>query len=64
MYGTCTQAENSGCRREGENGIIPPIMSARLRSFEKFAFRFGRVEVRARMPVGDWMWPGIRELQL
>jgi len=59
MYGVCTNEENNGCRREGQNGIIPPIMSARLRSFERFAFKYGRVEVRARMPLGDWMWPAI-----
>ena len=58
MYGSCTQSDNFGCLREGQYGIIPSVMSGRIRSFEKFSFRFGRVEVRARMPVGDWMWPG------
>ena len=58
MYGRCTQSDNDGCRKLGENGLIPPTMSGRLRSYQRFAFRYGRVEVRAKMPVGDWMWPG------
>jgi len=40
-------------------GDIPPVMSARLRTFQKFSFQFGRVVIRAKMPVGDWLWPAI-----
>ena len=25
---------------------------------ELYSFRYGRAEVRAKMPVGDWLWPG------
>jgi beta-glucanase (GH16 family) len=24
-----------------------------------FAFKYGRVEVRAKLPKGDWIWPAI-----
>ena len=24
-----------------------------------FAFRYGKVEVRAKLPIGDWLWPAI-----
>jgi len=35
-----------------------PIVSARLNSREAFAFKYGRLEVRAKVPEGDWIWPG------
>jgi beta-glucanase (GH16 family) len=34
-------------------------LSARLRTAESFAFKYGRIEVVARLPRGDWMWPAI-----
>lgn len=36
-----------------------PVQSARIRTAETFAFKYGRVEVSARLPRGDWMWPAI-----
>jgi len=59
LYGTCTNTDNNGCYRTGAAGNIPPVMSARLRTFQKFSFLHGRVVVRAKMPVGDWLWPAI-----
>ncbi|CAH1778112.1 unnamed protein product [Owenia fusiformis] len=59
MYGACTMSDNWGCRREGKYGLIPPIMSGRIRTKGRFAFKYGRLEVVAKMPVGDWMWPAI-----
>ena len=44
-------------RVAGED-IVLPIQSARIRSINSFSFRYGRVEVRAKMPRGDWIWPG------
>lgn len=56
----CTQNEWYGCERIGNPvNIINPVTSARLRSSRGFSFRYGRVEVRARMPKGDWLWPAI-----
>jgi len=61
MYGRCDVHEPSpdweSCYREG--GRIPPTASGRLRSFEKFSFRYGRAIIRAKMPVGDWLWPAL-----
>lgn len=34
-----------------------PIQSARVRTAQSFTFKYGRVEVRAKMPRGDWLWP-------
>ena len=59
MYGRCTQGDNNGCYRDANvHGFIQPVMSARLRTFERFSFEFGRIEISARMPSGDWLWPG------
>lgn len=49
--------DNNGCYRTG--GDIPPMASARLRTNEKFSFRYGRAEISAKMPVGDWLWPAL-----
>ncbi|EPQ28121.1 uncharacterized protein PFL1_04448 [Pseudozyma flocculosa PF-1] len=39
--------------------ILPPIQSARLSTNISTAIKYGKVEVRARMPTGDWLWPAI-----
>lgn len=36
--------------------IINPIQSARIRTLKSFSFVYGTVEVRAKMPRGDWLW--------
>ena len=40
-----------------QNGVTLDYTSARLNS--KFAFTYGRVDVRARLPFGDGTWPAI-----
>lgn len=55
----CTDPDPKNCNRQaGENTIIHPIRSARLNTAESFSFKYGRVEVIAKMPQGDWLWPG------
>ena len=56
IWGYCTQSAQYGCYREGKNGILPPVMSGKVKS--KPVLRYGTVEVRARVPKGDWIWPG------
>jgi beta-glucanase (GH16 family) len=34
-------------------------VSARLRTVNSFAFKYGFIEVRAQNPTGDWLWPAI-----
>ncbi|KAK3879550.1 hypothetical protein Pcinc_015887 [Petrolisthes cinctipes] len=56
----CTGNQNFGCDRVGNAvDLVNPIMSARLRSLPGFAVKYGRIEVRAQMPRGDWLWPAI-----
>ncbi|GBP73603.1 Beta-1,3-glucan-binding protein [Eumeta japonica] len=56
----CTNPQWWGCERTGTpTNILNPIKSARIRTVDSFRFRYGRVEVRAKMPAGDWLWPAI-----
>ncbi|KAK7498940.1 hypothetical protein BaRGS_00009749 [Batillaria attramentaria] len=57
IWGMCTNSGNYGCVREGRYGLLPPIMSGKIMS--RPTIRFGTVEVRARIPKGDWIWPAI-----
>ena len=56
----CTGNGFYGCSRtSGAPNYLNPIQSARLRTAESFSFKYGRVEVRAKLPRGDWLWPAI-----
>ncbi len=59
----CTGNQFYGCERmsAGSSGgnIINPIQSARVRTAQAVNVRYGRVEVRAMLPKGDWLWPAI-----
>ncbi|KFY69175.1 hypothetical protein V496_00451 [Pseudogymnoascus sp. VKM F-4515 (FW-2607)] len=69
--GTCTNSRNqrvselitdSPCvavSNSSINQIINPVRSARLTTAGKKTIKYGRVEVVARMPKGDWLWPAI-----
>lgn len=53
---SCTMQCEHVCSADN---IAPPIQSARLESVDGFAFKYGRVEIRAKLPTGDWLWPAI-----
>jgi beta-glucanase (GH16 family) len=56
----CTNAQFWGCERAGNpNNIINPMKSARVRTVNSFAFKYGTLEIRAKMPAGDWLWPAL-----
>ena len=50
-----------GCERTSGAGgnYLNPITSARLRSVNSFNFKYGRVEFKAKVPKGDWIWPAL-----
>lgn len=55
----CTDSNKANCDfKAGENIIIKPVRSARLTTEKSFSFKYGRVEVIAKVPQGDWLWPG------
>lgn len=39
--------------------IVNPVKSARLNTKLGATIKFGRVEVTAQLPAGDWLWPAI-----
>ena len=45
--------------RVAGNEIINPAQSARMVTSDSFSFTYGTIEVRAKMPKGDWIWPGM-----
>ena len=59
----CTGNAFYGCSRisgpGGGGNYLNPIQSARIRTAESFSFTYGKVEVRAKLPKGDWLWPAI-----
>lgn len=57
----CTDPSFYGCSRTSGAGgnYLNPIKSARIRTAESFSFTYGRVEVKAKLPKGDWLWPAI-----
>ena len=63
QYGICTDASNYGCLYTSSYGIggdmLRPIRSARINTMNSFGFKYGRVEVSAQLPRGDWLWPAI-----
>lgn len=56
----CTGNQFWGCDRIATPvNPINYIQSARVRTAESFSFKYGRVEIRAALPRGDWLWPAI-----
>ncbi|KAI9558646.1 hypothetical protein GHT06_015435 [Daphnia sinensis] len=55
----CNIDWNGGCVIQSGEEIINPIQSARIVTSKSFSFTYGTVEVRAKMPKGDWIWPAI-----
>jgi len=57
----CTSNAFYGCERQSGAGgnYINPVQSARIRTAESFSFQYGRVEINAKLPKGDWMWPAM-----
>jgi beta-glucanase (GH16 family) len=57
----CTSSINYGCSRKGtREHIINPVRSASLKTTK--AFKYGTVEIRAKLPAGDWLRPYIKLL--
>ena len=55
----CTGNRYRGCERTADgNNYINPIQSARMRSSLALSVKYGRIHIRAKMPTGDWIWPG------
>ena len=57
---TDANATNCGAvSNASANAVIPPVMSARIHTRGHYSIRYGRVEISAKLPRGDWMWPAL-----
>ncbi|XP_061710919.1 uncharacterized protein LOC133520494 [Cydia pomonella] len=61
LYKGCTSAQSSSCYVEAgdHSSVIPPVIGGRIISRSSFAFTYGTVSVRAKLPIGDWIYPEI-----
>lgn len=57
VFGKCTMSAISGCYRTGGHDILNPILSSKLRSLK--GIKYGKVEIVAKLPRGDWIWPAL-----
>ncbi|MCJ1356157.1 MAG: hypothetical protein MMC33_006151 [Icmadophila ericetorum] len=60
--GICTSTVFSDCvaATNVTNGtIINPVKSGRINTKNGATIKYGRVEVTASLPAGDWLWPAI-----
>ena len=62
--GTCTDPNFSdhNCAIHSNRSLgytLPPVRSARLSTKGKKSIKYGKVEIVAKMPKGDWLWPAI-----
>ena len=61
----CTSQQYYDCNAATNvtNGtIVPPVKSGRINTLKGATLKYGRVEVVAKMPEGDWLWTAIRML--
>ncbi|KAF8911326.1 concanavalin A-like lectin/glucanase domain-containing protein [Mucidula mucida] len=59
---SCSTNNASACTAKSSKSghtVINPVMSARLTTKGKHTIKYGKVEVRAKLPRGDWLWPAI-----
>lgn len=62
--GSCTSKKWSDCVAvtnitNGNSSIVPPVKSGRINTRNGARIKYGRVEVTAKLPEGDWLWPAI-----
>lgn len=62
--GRCTSTEPTNCiaitnTTSGNSSTVPPAISGRINTRLGASIKYGRVEVVAKMPAGDWLWPAI-----
>lgn len=63
--GSCTSNNVSQCVAVSNSSrltVINPVQSARLITKNSVNIKYGKVEVVAKFPTGDWLWPRISML--
>jgi hypothetical protein len=62
QQGVCTSPDWHQCvaiSNSTAQTVINPVRSARLTTRLSRSIRYGKVEVVAKLPLGDWLWPAI-----
>lgn len=60
--GTCSSSVLSNCvsiTNLTTHEIVQPVKSGRINTKKGATIKYGRVEVTAKLPAGDWLWPAI-----
>lgn len=60
--GICSSTVETNCVAQTNmtaGTIIPPVRSGRINTKKGATIKYGRVEVTAKLPAGDWLWPAI-----
>lgn len=58
----CTNSTSSLCSVNSDSSkkvVIPPVQSARISTKNSYNIRYGKVEIKAKLPRGDWLWPAV-----
>lgn len=45
--------------KKKRGSFVPPVRSARVNTNDSRSITYSRVEVVAKLPAGDWLWPAI-----
>lgn len=54
----CTDVTGSpACKRRYTGFILPPVVSSQITTKQSFWFKYGKIEIRAKLPKGDWIYP-------
>jgi beta-glucanase (GH16 family) len=60
--GTCSSKLYTDCvtvTNTTNGSIVNPVKSGRVSTKKGASIKYGRVEVKALLPAGDWLWPAI-----
>lgn len=60
--GTCSSSDPMNCvsiTNLTSGTIMQPVKSGRINTRNGATIKYGRVQVTARLPLGDWLWPAI-----
>ncbi|KAI0946598.1 hypothetical protein AcW1_010027 [Taiwanofungus camphoratus] len=62
LGGACTTKNQTACSVTSNNDtgtVVNPVQSARISTQQSYSIKYGRIEVSAKLPTGDWLWPAI-----
>ncbi|EPS98173.1 hypothetical protein FOMPIDRAFT_1127020 [Fomitopsis schrenkii] len=58
----CSTDNTTACSVQASNSsgaVVNPVFSSRISTQGHYAIQYGKVEVVAKIPQGDWLWPAI-----